>query len=475
MNHGHMLHIPGQLSRRGVIDVGLKCPHSCQHCFTRETGRAAEGKDFERNHKSPWRPTDQLIRQVEAMKENGFVAVDFTGGEPTLHPGIVEIVAACTRVGLASRIITLGQALGKGKLTSLMAAGLTDFRFSYHAADEDIFHAMTGGSLAKLQAAMDALDTAEFQYYTNTTITTANYRHLPALARDMAKSQIYGATFLHMMSHYAHADSADQGLRARYSAVAPYLREAVDILEAAGIAVTVRYAPLCTMAGLERNMAGQVAVRHDPHEWMNAVEHSGEGDADREAQFLCEEAGKPASHAQLLASVQGGPPIGRGTVAGPTKLFAGICQACSAMEVCDGIDPGYLDAHGEDEFRPYANINRGHALDRERLSYLAGHVVKLAPDGNPKAAVKRLLNPEPLPAMPRVSVVVPNYNHAKEIGKCLASLAAQTYPDVEVIVVDDGSTDDSVAVIRGEVEGGSPSDSFAKTSHTTWRCHQNRR
>ena len=45
--------------------------------------------------------------------------------------------------------------------------------------------------------------------------------------------------------------------------------------------------------------------------------------------------------------------------------------------------------------------------------------------------------------MAQVSIIVPVYNVAYYIEKCLASIAAQTFTDMEVIIVDDGSTDGS--------------------------------
>lgn len=45
--------------------------------------------------------------------------------------------------------------------------------------------------------------------------------------------------------------------------------------------------------------------------------------------------------------------------------------------------------------------------------------------------------------MPKISVIVPVYNVEKYIKKCLESLVNQTFKDIEIIIVNDGSTDES--------------------------------
>jgi glycosyltransferase involved in cell wall biosynthesis len=50
---------------------------------------------------------------------------------------------------------------------------------------------------------------------------------------------------------------------------------------------------------------------------------------------------------------------------------------------------------------------------------------------------------------PFISIVVPNYNGGKTIGQTLQSLIDQHYPNLEILVVDGASTDDSVEVIKG--------------------------
>lgn len=48
----------------------------------------------------------------------------------------------------------------------------------------------------------------------------------------------------------------------------------------------------------------------------------------------------------------------------------------------------------------------------------------------------------------KISIVTINYNNAEGLRKTLASVAAQTYKQIEHIIIDGASTDDSVAVIR---------------------------
>src|SRR5258707_11888995 len=67
---------------------------------------------------------------------------------------------------------------------------------------------------------------------------------------------------------------------------------------------------------------------------------------------------------------------------------------------------------------------------------------------------KKQLNPlkpaalDPLPKQPLVSILISNYNYGKYLGDAIESALQQTYDKLEVVICDDGSTDDSFRILE---------------------------
>lgn len=56
--------------------------------------------------------------------------------------------------------------------------------------------------------------------------------------------------------------------------------------------------------------------------------------------------------------------------------------------------------------------------------------------------------------LPLVSVVVTNRNYGRFLERAVRSIEAQSYPRREIVIVDDASTDDSLAIVRGLIAAG---------------------
>ena len=381
-------HPPGKLSQWGVVDVGLKCPHSCQFCYYANLDDDPD--PFHGMRHARFLPTEHLLQLARSLKANDFVGFDVTGGEPTLSPGVVELAREAKELGLAMRIITLGQFLsarpktagGRTLIEALTEAGVADFLLSVHAVSEADFNAITGGSWRKLHWAMTWLDDAGFDYCTNTTVHAANFRLLPEIASEIVRHRVYAANLIIMNAYYAWSRPGGRaaGVQGHYGELGPYLMEARDRLEAAGIAVNIRYAPLCTVRGMERNLVGITGVRHDPHGVDERhQQHTNPGDPmamGRKLPLRDWDQGGPLRSSSQFAAERG------------DKVYPEKCRECSAMKVCDGIDRRYLAERGDDELSPY-HEGRGDVLDAERVRYLPAFVCKTTPFAEARSAVRQ--------------------------------------------------------------------------------------
>ena len=73
--------------------------------------------------------------------------------------------------------------------------------------------------------------------------------------------------------------------------------------------------------------------------------------------------------------------------------------------------------------------------------------------------------------MKKISVIVPVYNSKKELNKCIESISNQTYKNLEIICIDDGSTDGSGHILDALAQN----DERIKVVHKTNKGESNAR
>jgi glycosyltransferase involved in cell wall biosynthesis len=66
---------------------------------------------------------------------------------------------------------------------------------------------------------------------------------------------------------------------------------------------------------------------------------------------------------------------------------------------------------------------------------------------------------------PKISIIIPTYNRAHLIGETLDSVLAQTYPHWECLIIDDGSTDNSIEVIQAYTKQDKRMKLFTRPAH----------
>jgi sugar O-acyltransferase (sialic acid O-acetyltransferase NeuD family) len=117
--------------------------------------------------------------------------------------------------------------------------------------------------------------------------------------------------------------------------------------------------------------------------------------------------------------------LGTGAVIIPERRLGDGCTVGAAACVISDVEPGQTVVGVP--ARPVSKAARAAAAE----------------SAAPAAPAAPAPGPPPL-----VSVLLASYNHARFVGEAIQSALDQTMPDLELIIVDDASTDDSVAVIQ---------------------------
>jgi MoaA/NifB/PqqE/SkfB family radical SAM enzyme len=381
------------LTRRGVMWLGQTCNQRCYFCYF--LNRIANAHHPEH----PFMDIDKAKALCKTLREfYGNTAIDIQGGEPTIYPDILELVRYCREIGLYPTLITNGLHLAKpGVLEEFRDAGVRDFLVSYHGIGETHDEVVgRKGAYEKMDQVVKHMKELGIPFRFNCTMSKPVIPLLPEVAR---KAVEYGAQVVNFIAFNPFEDQ-ESGVRthdtvARYAEIKPKLAEAMDILEAAGIEVNVRYLPLCMAEPRHRkNFYNFQQLSYDHHEWdyqswmwtgmqTQRMKEGGLMPAFRlgpYARHLYESDARMRRHAYELNPVKARVKYGVQHVLGRlVQLVKGKetvwreeaivrpqadlkyryhegCRSCAAQKVCDGFHGDYAELFGTQEATPIQDI-----------------------------------------------------------------------------------------------------------------------
>jgi len=156
-----------------TFELTHRCPLACPYCSNPHQLLSKKEELAE----SDWRDL------IDEAADLGVLQVHFTGGEPTLHPGIVNLIAHARERDLYSNLITSGVGLRRDKFDALVMAGLDHLQLSIQDSDplgSDKISGLKGSLARKLDMAAWCRDSG-----LSFTLNAVVHRHNIARVADM--------------------------------------------------------------------------------------------------------------------------------------------------------------------------------------------------------------------------------------------------------------------------------------------------
>jgi MoaA/NifB/PqqE/SkfB family radical SAM enzyme len=255
------------ITKRGVIWLGQTCNLRCFFCYFLNSINAAS---HPHHAFMSLEKAKQICKTLVDVYDNN--AIDIQGGEPTIYKQIYELIGYCNEIGLKPSLITNAIVLDDiEKVKKLKNAGVRDLLISIQGLREvyDQNVGLKGGSARQMKA-LENIQEVGIPFRFNTVLNKTTLPQLNEIAHLAVKT---GARVVNFIAFNPFVDQENAGIRnansvPRYSEAVPYIKEAIDILENAGIETNVRYYPLCVIDGKYRkNFYNFQQTNYDTHEW----------------------------------------------------------------------------------------------------------------------------------------------------------------------------------------------------------------
>jgi 7,8-dihydro-6-hydroxymethylpterin dimethyltransferase len=157
------------------LEITHDCDCACAVCYA----DAGPGR-------GDYLSVDEVTRVARELKAQGLQAISLTGGEPTLHPRLLEIVSAVRRVGLDATLISNGLRLGRDPTLArrLRRSGLTYLYLALDTLRPEVCRRLRGDELVAVrQRALSHAAQSGLRFGLDVTVVRDNLDEVGALLR----------------------------------------------------------------------------------------------------------------------------------------------------------------------------------------------------------------------------------------------------------------------------------------------------
>ena len=204
------------------------------------------------------RPLKEIKNKIDEYKRQGFEQVTLTGGEPTLHPHLIEIIKYIKSKNMACRLVTNGTNINLALIKKLVLVKVDYIAFSIHSLDPKHSKYISDNIDYDIHSILKFVDyiinKTPIYVYWNTTFSRLNYKELPSMAKVISSRfpnvHLVNFNFVDIWGNVFKKELQEQ-ISLKYSEAEYYFIKSFEILKKNKIPFRAERIPLCYLVGYE--------------------------------------------------------------------------------------------------------------------------------------------------------------------------------------------------------------------------------